>query len=347
MADEKEIITGSANESEKDCTCTKSNPNCIYYSKGTHLAWARWIFIAIILVCTIIAWLHYDNTNRKFVESYELIAKQHNDFCRNVVSFQNTIVPEDSLLLVDNSILLAIKEENTAITNLMELQFQRICDDYNGLTLWASVLMIIFLVFSIYSTYKIDEIQKQGRDSLSKIYDLLNQSHTQFANIEMWFRTERDKIIGRTNAKITKLENSVKQIQDSCDIQGKKSKDFINELEVEKSKLLSDIDDLKESIQTRRLELDSVANSALDQFKENLKAANEQRFSEFSESLKDGIKQFNDAIKEIQIEEKAKIENAKKSEVKFDALIDKIGKTADINEQKNESENDTDSVETK
>lgn len=118
-------------------------------------------------------------------------------------------------------------------------------------------------------------------------------------------------------------------------------------MEVEKSKLLSDIDDLKESIQTRRLELDSVANSALDQFKENLKAANEQRFSEFSESLKDGIKQFNDAIKEIQIEEKAKIENAKKSEVKFDALIDKIGKTADINEQKNESENDTDSVETK
>ncbi len=346
MSSEKGITSDSPKEPTNECSCSKENPNCIYYTNGKGLVWARGIFIVIIFLCTLFAWWRYDDTNKKFVESYDLIAKQHNDFCRNIVSFQNTIVPDDSLLLVDNSILLAIKEENTAITNLMELQYQRICDDYNGLTLWASVLMILFLVFSIYSTYKIDEIQKQGRDSLSKIYDLLNQSHTQFAEIEKWFRTERDKIIGKTNAKITKLEGSVTTIQSSCESQEKKTKKFIESLKTEKSTLSSEIESLKEIIKTRKLELDSNAESVLAKFRTNLGTINADSVREFRESLDGEIKQFNETIQQILINEKTQVENSKKSEAKFDNLLDKIEKTADININEEENES-VDSTETK
>lgn len=345
MSSEKGITSDSPKEPTNECSCSKENPNCIYYTNGKGLVRARGIFIVIIFLCTLFAWWRYDNTNKKFVESYDLIAKQHNDFCRNIVSFQNTIVPDDSLLLVDNSILLAIKEENTAITNLMELQYQRISDDYNGLTLWASVLMILFLVFSIYSTYKIDEIQKQGRDSLSKIYDLLNQSHTQFAEIEKWFRTERDKIIGKTNAKITKLEGSVTTIKSSCDSQEKKTKEFIESLKAEKSTLSSEIDNLKDQIKTRKLELDSDVESVLTQFRTDLETINADSVRGFKEFLDHEIKQFNEAIQQIVINEKTQLENSKKSEAKFDTLLDKIEKTADTNKNEEEDES-VDSTET-
>ena len=338
MSSKDGITPDSLKEPTNECSCSKENPNCIYYTNGTALVWARGIFIVIIFLCTFFAWWRYDNTNKKFVESYDLIAKQHNDFCRNIVSFQNTIVPDDSLLLVDNSILLAIKEENTAITNLMELQYQRICDDYNILTLWASVLMILFLVFSIYSTYKIDEIQKQGRDSLSKIYDLLNQSHAQFTAIEKWVRTEREKIIGETNAEITKLDSSVSKIQSSCESQEKKTVEFIQNLKTEKSNMSSEIESLKELIKTRKLELDSDTKSILTKFKTDIDTINADRVKKFTESLDGEMKQYKDAIQQIMINEKTKLENSKKSEAKFDNLLYRIEETADTNKNEEEDE---------
>ena len=55
---------------------------------------------------------------------------------------------------------------------MLDLHLNKVEHEYSNITVWAAILTILFLVFSFYSTYKVDELIKQGRDGVNDIKNL-------------------------------------------------------------------------------------------------------------------------------------------------------------------------------
>ena len=80
------------------------------------------------------------------------IRQSHKDivnlYCAEVVS------PSDNVQL------------DKTITSLLQLELDKIQEGMIILSIWAGVLMIVFLVFSLYSMHRSDELEKESHDNL-------------------------------------------------------------------------------------------------------------------------------------------------------------------------------------
>lgn len=70
-----------------------------------------------------------------------------------------------------DSLRLSVERDllNGQTKTMIDLHLNKIEHEYSNITLWAAVLTILFLVFSFYSVFKVDELVKQGMDGLKEI----------------------------------------------------------------------------------------------------------------------------------------------------------------------------------
>ena len=66
---------------------------------------------------------------------------------------------------------------------LLELEFNKIQNEYETLALWAGILTIVFLIFSFYSMFKTEELLKQGRTGVKELSDLKVQGTCQISDL--------------------------------------------------------------------------------------------------------------------------------------------------------------------
>lgn len=66
---------------------------------------------------------------------------------------------------------------------LLELEFNKIQNEYQTLALWAGILTIVFLIFSFYSMFKTEELLKQGRTGVKELSDLKVQGSGQISDL--------------------------------------------------------------------------------------------------------------------------------------------------------------------
>ena len=64
---------------------------------------------------------------------------------------------------------------------LLELEFNKIQNEYETLALWAGILTVVFLIFSFYSMFKTDELLKQGREGVNELSNLKSEGSNQLA----------------------------------------------------------------------------------------------------------------------------------------------------------------------
>lgn len=57
------------------------------------------------------------------------------------------------------------------IEKLLHLEFAKIQEERNALTLWIGIITVVFLIFSFYSMLKSDDLVRQSREGLNKIQD--------------------------------------------------------------------------------------------------------------------------------------------------------------------------------
>ena len=69
------------------------------------------------------------------------------------------------------------------IKNMVDLHLNKIEHEYNNITLWAAILTSLFLVFSFYSIYKMDELIQQGRDGVLDIKQLKSDGEERIKDI--------------------------------------------------------------------------------------------------------------------------------------------------------------------
>ena len=84
---------------------------------------------------------------------------------------------------------------------MIDLHLTKIDHEYNNITMWAAILTILFLVFSFYSIFKMDELIQQGREGVKDIKRLKKVGDDSIAYIKE-----------KNNEQITKLKEDTEQI---------------------------------------------------------------------------------------------------------------------------------------
>lgn len=279
MSDNK----GNTEEVKKpDCGKT-----CQYYTRGSSLYYLRRGFCAVIFFCIAAVTTYYLYSKSTLDSRYESITKQHNDFCEHVLQITHFDLAKDSALVIDNSILHAIKEETHTLDHKFELLRLQLKDEQSTLTLWASVLMIIFLVFSIYAMYKIDEMQRQAQDSVGKIREIHQQSVTELNNLDSEVETKFDGYKKEVNERVKKWLEAAESFKEkiNADIEIKKeqfdssltnSQGLLNRLSVSVNDLLQKTITNKELLQQQETKLDNVYEERINQLEKNIESDGER-----------------------------------------------------------------------
>ncbi len=161
---------------------------------------------------------------------------------------------------------------------MLDIHLNRIDHEYNNITIWAAVLTILFLVFSFYSIYKMDELIKQGHDSVNEIKRIKKTGEQLVSEM----RGKGDSLLSETESKIvsfismqeTKILESVKTIS-------KKNEDS----ELIYQNVISSLNSSKEYF-------DRQSAAILDDFKNRTNALLEDKSREFNSIQQE----FNDLI---------------------------------------------------
>ena len=231
---------------------------CLYYkqlgsSKKSHFLWIIVIFTIIVIGVFIFHTLHYLNNQEKIISL-------HDDYCTEIKNtINNGIVVKDSLYFINDVVLENLHESQQNISQLLELQFNKLQSDFTVLSLWSSVLMIVFLIFSIYSVFKIDALMKQSRDALQHADDAASKVDNKIQDIMSHLESEREKAVddlkGKTNDELDKIQGKIDEITKSFKtIVDKKASEF-------EEKYQKYVDELAKSSEANKTFVDLIVNT--------------------------------------------------------------------------------------
>ena len=79
----------------------------------------------------------------------------------------------DSLLLSTERQLLEGQTQK-----MLDLHLNKIEHEYSNITMWAAILTILFLVFSFYSIFKMDELVQQGNEGVRDIRSIYDKGNS-------------------------------------------------------------------------------------------------------------------------------------------------------------------------
>ncbi len=164
---------------------------------------------------------------------------------------------------------------------MLELHLSRIEHEYSNITMWGAVLTILFLVFSFYSIFKMDELIKQGNEGVNEIKNLKGDGE----KIVEQFKQEKQDVVNDTKDQLLKMTDTVAKAQKQMEEQFQNASNSLNSTKsalIAKSESmlknfgeqLADITNAhKTSSEARQQELNEIvtqANSILKQLRDNL-----------------------------------------------------------------------------
>lgn len=146
-----------------------SQEQCVHFiEKGKQHFYRKhflWITVSFSLLCVAVLGylIYYHNTQMdKIIKQHEIVSTAQAELIKNVKIGKG-------VAQIDESILRGVDSQIKTIEDLLALQANNQHAQYTLLSIWAGVLMIVFLVFSLYSMFKTDELIKQARESLNTI----------------------------------------------------------------------------------------------------------------------------------------------------------------------------------
>lgn len=105
-------------------------------------------FLFSIIAFTVAVIILFILFHVSYVNSQERIVSIHQNFCKDIAGrLESLTVENDSTVVLDKVISDLIAENQKNTLSLLELQYNKLQSDFAILSLWAGVLMIVFLIF--------------------------------------------------------------------------------------------------------------------------------------------------------------------------------------------------------
>lgn len=128
----------------------------------------RWHYIGSLIVVSLIAVICFIGLSLSYHNRLAKISEIQNQDCERIARIIHLQAIDNNHFLKDtNSLSNVFDEHEKRMQGLMEMEFEKLQNDFNFISLWAGLITIVFLIFSIYSIFKTDEMLKKS----DKVYD--------------------------------------------------------------------------------------------------------------------------------------------------------------------------------
>lgn len=189
---------------------------CAHYIDSKHLHLYKNKFLYTIVIATALCVSCFLYLSCSFKDSCDRIVGANSASMRKIDSMLRPAkMSKDSCYYVNEQLAATIKNNMAENRSLLEMQVSRIQSDFSLLSLWAGILMIVFLVFSIYSMFKTDELIKQSRESLKRIEESAKQTNVVIETIRHKTEEEIEKVTQKANEEANKISTeSLQTLED-------------------------------------------------------------------------------------------------------------------------------------
>jgi predicted PurR-regulated permease PerM len=132
----------------------------------------------------------YNNLSKIITSYFDDMRQLHEQYDRKI--------RHDSLLICTEEQLL-----KGQTNKLLELHLNKVEHEYSNITIWAAVLTILFLVFSFYSIFKMDELVQQGHEGVRDIRKLTDKGE----HIIKTIKNDGNTLLSDTRNKLATFTN--------------------------------------------------------------------------------------------------------------------------------------------
>lgn len=160
---------------------------------------------------------------------------------------------------------------------MIDLHLDKIEHEYSNITMWGAILTILFLVFSFYSLYKIDELIKQGQEGVGKINEMKKEGEESIKQL----KDDKKETFDNINKQIFEMTNTLSEEQ---------QQKFID---LEKQ-LQGRIQNVAEYLNAIRIELNNKSKDLLDDYR--------RQFANITENYKENSNSQQQELKQIVIQ---------------------------------------------
>ena len=154
------------------------------------------------------------------------------------------LLKDDSLRLCNERALLEMQTKS-----MIDLHLNKVEHEYSNLTLWAAILTILFLVFSFYSIYKMDELIQRGNEGVKDIRNLKKSSEDIIEKLEATSKSEIENTRNQIDGFINEQQNRMMQTLSYFENENTNKLSEINKCFVDACNIVEQIKKLKDTIE--------------------------------------------------------------------------------------------------
>ena len=186
------------------------------------------------------------SNNKAILSTYMLDSVYNNDI-ELLYAEYDKVLREDSLRLCNERALLEMQTKS-----MIDLHLNKVEHEYGNLTIWAAILTILFLVFSFYSIYKMDELIQQGNDGVKDIRSLKKSSEDIIEKLEATSKSEIEKTQNKIDGFIVEQQQRMIQTFSLIDNEKTNKLNDINKCFEDACAIVEQIRILKDNIKSEK-----------------------------------------------------------------------------------------------
>lgn len=179
--------------------------------------------------------------NNKVILSTYMQDSTYNNDMELLYMEYNKVLREDSLRLCNERVLLEMQTKS-----MIDLHLNKVEHEYSNLTIWAAILTILFLVFSFYSIFKMDELIQRGNEGVKDIRSLRKDGEILIEKLEATSKSEFEKTRNQIDVFIEEQQNRMIQTLSYFENESAKKLNEINKCFVEACNIVEQIKNLED-----------------------------------------------------------------------------------------------------
>lgn len=193
----------------------------------------KWHFLGYMIAVSIIAIIGFVSLSHSYYNRLETIEElQKRDGKRIEIILNNAHVNKKNIVPEVESLTTVFSEHSERMEGLMNMEFEKLQNDFNFISLWAGLLTIVFLIFSIYSIFKTDEMLKKSENVYDEIKDKAYVVDNFTKNVKRKYKQELNALkkdsddyikdllqkISLLDSRMASMDSLVKQVKNSTQV---------------------------------------------------------------------------------------------------------------------------------
>ena len=131
--------------------CEKDN--CAHYIDKQYTKFYKSKFLLILIGFSFAVVALFIFVTCSYNKKQGEIVNNYREYKHEIDSIHRTVQKDSTFSLKQEGMLDRIECQQNAILHQLEMQSEKLSSDFALLSLWAGVLMLVFLIFSIYSVF--------------------------------------------------------------------------------------------------------------------------------------------------------------------------------------------------